>query len=234
MTPLCSDCPYSQTYTYDVWGNLTQRQGWGGENASYTATFNNNRRNGSTYDAAGNVMSAAGQTFAYDATGQQATASVTNLQQAYDGDGLRVRKTENGVTTYYLRSSVLGGQVIAEISPGGTWKRGYVYAGSELLALQDSGVYWTHQDPVTKSQRVTNSAGTVTSAIELDPWGGETGRSSNQAFQPHRFTTYERDGNQSDEAMYRRYNRWWSRFDQPDPYDGSYDPTIFRETFTGQ
>ena len=23
--------------------------------------------------------------------------------------------------------------------------------------------------------------------------------------------------------MFRRYNRWWSRFDQPDPYDGSYD-----------
>ena len=25
------------------------------------------------------------------------------------------------------------------------------------------------------------------------------------------------------EAMFRRYNRWHSRFDQPDPYDGSYD-----------
>jgi hypothetical protein len=25
--------------------------------------------------------------------------------------------------------------------------------------------------------------------------------------------------------MHRRYNRWWSRFDQPDPYDGSYDLT---------
>ena len=25
--------------------------------------------------------------------------------------------------------------------------------------------------------------------------------------------------------MNRRYNRWWSRFDQPDPYDGSYDIT---------
>lgn len=23
----------------------------------------------------------------------------------------------------------------------------------------------------------------------------------------------------------RRYNRWWSRFDQPDPYDGSYNLT---------
>ena len=29
----------------------------------------------------------------------------------------------------------------------------------------------------------------------------------------------------SDEAMFRRYNRWHSRFDQPDPYDGSYDAT---------
>jgi len=25
--------------------------------------------------------------------------------------------------------------------------------------------------------------------------------------------------------MFRRYNRWWSRFDQPDPYDASYDLT---------
>ena len=25
--------------------------------------------------------------------------------------------------------------------------------------------------------------------------------------------------------MFRRYNRWYSRFDQPDPYDGSYDLT---------
>lgn len=29
--------------------------------------------------------------------------------------------------------------------------------------------------------------------------------------------------NGGDEAMHRRYNRWWSRFEQPDPYDGSYD-----------
>jgi RHS repeat-associated protein len=87
-----------------------------------------------------------------------------------------------------------------------------------------------HQDPVAKSKRVTNSAGTVVSTVELDPWGGNTNRSNNDAFQPRKFTTYERDGNASDEAMHRRYNRWWSRFDQPDPYDGSYnlgDPQSF-------
>jgi RHS repeat-associated protein len=76
---------------------------------------------------------------------------------------------------------------------------------------------------VAKSQRLTDINGSVVSTIELDPWGGDTNRSNNSGFQPQRFTSYLRDGNESDEAMMRRYNRWWSRFDQPDPYDGSYD-----------
>jgi hypothetical protein len=36
-----------------------------------------------------------------------------------------------------------------------------------------------NQDPVTKSQRITNGSGTITSTIDLDPWDGETSRSSN-------------------------------------------------------
>src|SRR5687767_4299639 len=82
-----------------------------------------------------------------------------------------------------------------------------------------------HQDPVVKSKRVTDGSGNVVSTVELDPWGGDTARSNNETFQPRRFTTYDRDGNASDEAMHRRYNRWHSRFDQPDPYGGSYDTT---------
>jgi hypothetical protein len=42
--------------------------------------------------------------------------------------------------------------------------------------------------------------------VATQGWGSETNRSS-EAFQPHKFTTYERDGNASDEAMHRRYNR---------------------------
>ena len=80
-----------------------------------------------------------------------------------------------------------------------------------------------HQDPLVKSKRITDSSGTVVSSIELDPWGGNTNRTSNGAFQPRWFNGYERDNNGADEAMFRRYNRWWSRFDQADPYDGSYD-----------
>ena len=170
-----------------------------------------------------------GQNFTYDATGQAATASYSGylLQQYYDGNGLRAKRTDNGATTYYLRSSLLGGQVVGEITWAGSawqWNRGYVYLGGELIATQQqSAVYWVHQDPLVKSKRVTNISGSVVSTIELDPWGGNTNRNSNDTFQPHKFTNYERDANASDEAMYRRYNRWWSRFDQPDPYNGSYD-----------
>lgn len=226
QVPLAYDGPYSHGYQYDQFGNITFREGWGGDNPSFTATYTNNRRNGLTYDAAGNLTNDGGQNFSYDATGQQASASYSGylLQQYYDGDRLRGKKVDNGATTYYLRSSVLGGQVVAEINGAGAWQRGYVYLGGELLALQQNNqVSWVHQDPVAKSKRVTDGNGTVVSTVELDPFGGNTNRNSNDAFQPHKFTNYERDANASDEAMHRRYNRWWSRFDQPDPYDGSYD-----------
>lgn len=219
------DGPYAQRYNYDVWGNITSREGWGGDNANFTATYTNNKRDGLTYGPAGHLLFDGGHTMTYDATGQQATASFPGymLEQYYDGNGLRVKKSDAGTVTLYLRSSVLGGQVVAEMSSSGAWQRGYVYLGSELLAVQQSGVYWMHQDPFVKSKRVTNSSGNVVSTLELDPWGGNTNRNNNDVFQPHRFTNYNRDLNAADDAMFRRYNRWWSRFDQPDPSDGSYN-----------
>src|SRR5256714_10898054 len=78
-------------------------------------------------------------------------ASSSGIAQAYDGNGLRVKKTEYGATTWYLRSSVLGGQVIAELDGNGGWSRGYVYAGSSLMAVQQgqaNAVYWVYEDPI--------------------------------------------------------------------------------------
>jgi RHS repeat-associated protein len=239
------DGPYSQGYVYDQWGNMTQRYGWGGEvhgttagNTNYLNYYYqtssggpnygqiNNQRSGFGYDAAGNLTWDGGQSFQYDVTGQQTSASYGGyyLNQYYDGDGLRVAKDDNGAVTYYLRSTLLGGQVVSEFNSGGGWMRGYVYQSNGLLAiLQNGTIYWNHEDPVTKSKRITDSSGNVYSAVESDPFGADTNRSGNQYFQPHRYTNYERDGNQSDVAMFRRFNRWHSRFDQPDSFDGSYD-----------
>ena len=70
---------------------------------------------------------------------------------------------------------------------------------------------------------MTDTSGAIISAVELDPFGADTPHSGSSAFQPRKFTSYERDANGSDDAMFRRYNRWHTRFDQPDPYEGSYD-----------
>jgi len=228
------DGPYAHSYRYDQRGNMWYRVGWGGWFNPWLEQWPSYVNNHMTtvpgtsltisYDAAGNLINDGTQSYAYDATGQQTSGG--GVTQSYDGDRLRVKKVENNVTTYYLRSSVLGGQVISELNTSGVLQRGYVYLGGQMLAIQQNNqVSWVHQDPVTKSQRITNGSGAITSTIDLDPWGGETSRSSNQAFQPHRYTTYERDGNGGDEAMVRRYAGKWHRFVQPDPADGSYDWT---------
>ncbi|HYG78947.1 MAG TPA: RHS repeat-associated core domain-containing protein, partial [Pyrinomonadaceae bacterium] len=232
--------PYAANYTFDQFGNMIWRNGWGVANAqyAYNPQFAGNKMTVNPvtgaavgYDLAGNLTNDGMQTYTYYATGQQATASGSGLTQTYDGDGLRVKKTENGVTTCYLRSTMLGKQVVLEITgsaPVGQMVRGYVFLGGQMLAVQqgdqvDGVVNWVHQDPVTKSQRLTSGTGAVVSTIDVDPWGGETARSSNQSQQPRRFTNYERDANGGDEAMFRRYESKWARFAQPDPYDGSYN-----------
>jgi RHS repeat-associated protein len=97
-------------------------------------------------------------------------------------------------------------------------------ANRYVFGVLSAHAEWVHQDPVTKSQRFTSSTGALlANRVDLDPWGLETDRSVSPEKQPRRFTTYERDSNKSDEAMSRRYTAKRNRFDQPDPWDGSYN-----------
>lgn len=223
--------PYAQNQSFDVYGNMIQRNGWGTTNSSYPLTsFVNNRMqtNPNTgaamlYDASGNLTNDGTESFTYDATGQQTFASASNLYQYYDGDGLRIKKIEYGATSYYIRSSVLGNQVLGELYSG-SWSRLYTYLGNQVLMMRHNGqVRYVHSDPITKSQRVTDYYGNVVSTVDMDPWGGETNRSVNQGVMSRRYTSYERDGNGGDEAQMRRYQSRWTRFSQPDPFDGSYN-----------
>jgi RHS repeat-associated protein len=223
-----SNGPYGQSYLYDVWGNITQRNGSGGWNPQVSYSYANNRNTALQYDLAGNVTWD-GSILRYDATGQQVQATkmgAWNVTQYYNGDRLRVKKLDNFIT-YYLRSSVLGGQVVAELDESGAWTRGFVYdGGGQLLTIQQQGGNrWMHQDPVTKSKRMTDTVGGVAAIIDLDPWGGETNRTVNGSLLSRKYTTYDRNSNGRDEAMFRSYHAWFSRFDQPDPNDGSYDLT---------
>ena len=103
-----------------------------------------------------------------------------NITQGFDGDGQRVKFVENSTTTYYVRSSALGGQTITEVDQSGTKKRGYVYAGGAVIAKQEgSQVLWDHSDVSGVSRRLTNSSGTVTSKVETDPLGTQVDDTAN-------------------------------------------------------
>ncbi len=111
--------PYAQTYSYDVWGNLTGKTGqhWS-KGQTFTATYADNKRAGWSYDAAGNMLSddsRYGRQYTYDAAGRkvaatehqvqgggQTTRIETNLtlRQSADGDGQRARREEQRITRF--------------------------------------------------------------------------------------------------------------------------------------
>lgn len=177
--------PYEQGYGYDVFDNLRYRS-WrvwrtynfpGGTTTqpstdAYNETWENNKNTAWTYDAAGNLKNMGSRQYNYDAAGRMTYVSERGIQQAYDGDDRLTKRTDNGATVYYVRSSALGGMTVAEVNGSGARLRGYVYAGGQLLAKQEGGqVYWDHRDARNTSNQLSNSARTVTSKVEMDPLG---------------------------------------------------------------
>lgn len=80
------------------------------------------------------------------------TRTTTNTQE-YGGDGQQVRDPDlrtatspqvgiNPITktTYYLRSSVLGGQTVTEYDATGARQKSYSYLGGEVLSETTKGM----------------------------------------------------------------------------------------------
>lgn len=193
--PPSDNRPYHQSFTYDAFNHLTSQVGqhWSQGPNSSDSSFINNRRVGSDYDADGNVLSG-NAAYTYNSAGQIAVVQwgTDNTVQGFDGNGLRVKTTETTVSNgqsstevrYYVRSTVLGGQVVTEMSGNGTKKRTFVYAGGQVLAWQRivegvQRVTWEHRDPSNVSFRTTNEDGTMNgqtyvgdgAPAELDPSG---------------------------------------------------------------
>ena len=156
---------------------------------------------GWNHDADGRLLADNDQNYTYDASGQMVTAQADSVTtQSFDGEGQRVKtvKTEgaSSTTTYYVRSSVLGGQVLTELSSNGAKQRTFVYSGNQVLAWQESPfgsprVMWEHRDPSNASFRMSDinaslSTGTdQEQAAELDPLGADSGTSNNYLIDPN-------------------------------------------------
>jgi hypothetical protein len=167
-----TDRPYWQNYGYDAFDHLTSRttKHWSKSQAYISGdSYSNNRRVDWQYDAAGNLTDNLAIQYSYDAAGRMSFVSSGTLNQFFDGDGQRVKSTEPSDVTYYVRSTVLKGQVIAELDGAGARRRGFIYAGGALLAeWQNGSVAFTHKDPSGTSVRDGSGA------HELDPMGADT------------------------------------------------------------
>lgn len=179
--------PYRQSYQHDIFGNLTQRENrfWS-QTDSLTTSYANNRRQDPLfhYDEEGNLTQDRDLAYTYDAAGRNATlfsaANGRTIGLSYDGDSRALKRTETqagtATVTYYLRSSVLGGKIIAELNQSGVKQKGYVFADGQLLAIQENNaVKWRHENPLTGSSGVSTAEGWYSPEAEPDPTGVNVG-----------------------------------------------------------
>lgn len=140
------------------------------------------------YDAGGHHVNVQQTTSVQSPNNPNLVLTTTTATSAiYDGSGQRVARTETRQTnanppsvqtTYFLRSSVLGGQVISDYDAQGTRTGGYVYAGGNLLYVQRYGQnMWHFVNPATGDARDTDITGKLINDTHLDPEGVNTGAS---------------------------------------------------------
>ena len=98
-----------------------------------------------SYDANGNVVATGGKTFAYDSENRLKSMNGGAVTLLYDGDGNRVAKTVNGVTTRYLVDDLnpTGYAQVVEESVNGSVQRSYSYGLQRIDEIQLVNNTWT-------------------------------------------------------------------------------------------
>ena len=93
----------SAAYSLDPVGNrLSLNSSLPGINSGSFGYNADDQISSESYDLDGNVLAAGGNTFVYDAENHMTSANNGAVRMIYDGDGNRVAKIVNGVTTQYL------------------------------------------------------------------------------------------------------------------------------------
>ena len=159
-------------WTYDGVGNRQT------ENSSaYTYYQNTNKLNTANgivfgYDNNGNTTTEADRQYVYNQNQRliQVNDGSMTASYTYNGNGQRVKKVVNGVTTIFHYS--LSGQIIAESNSAGNVTVEYVYLNGQPLAKIDStGVNYIHIDHLGTPSVMTDATGAKVWEIETRPFG---------------------------------------------------------------
>lgn len=231
---------WNQTYTFDRYGNrnfnesltttLPKNCGTSPNftvcstdvpivNPSVSATTN--RLTGTTYDAAGNVITdAEGRHFTYDAENKQieveSSSEVIIGTYYFDGDGKRVKKIVPGTGEVTVFVNDAGGKLVAEYST--------------IIETQEPRVQYLTNDHLGSPRVNTDQNGLVVSRTDYMPYGEEIVGLGNRTINENYvaddvrqgFTGYENDGETGlDFAQARMYRSGLGRFTGSDPLHSS-------------
>jgi RHS repeat-associated protein len=229
------------SYAYDRFGNRWQQNPYaGGTCYSVQQTYtmnnggnNNNRMDGASYDAVGNLLHdpSTGANYTYDAEGRLITAGAYSY--IYDAEGRRVAKLSSGtITNEYLFDSS-GAQQI-ELDGSGNVLHTNVFAGGKLLATYQGGqTYFHFSDWLGNRRAEINTQGQTTLTCANFPFGDGLNCTGSMDPTEHHFTGKERDSETGSDYFRARYmsssmGRFmtpdWSAKPIPTPYADLFDP----------
>jgi RHS repeat-associated protein len=179
------------TYTYDAVGNRLSRTGPGG--VLVYAYDPNDRMIAAgpttfSHDANGNVVAktAAGitTTYGYDDRNhlRSAAGGGPTSSYVYDGDGVRVGATVNGVETRYLQNR-LGAvpTVLEERNASGGLLASYVRGGGLISQARGADRSFYLPDALGSTRALVDRAGAVTDTFTFDAFGNLQARTGNTA-----------------------------------------------------
>jgi RHS repeat-associated protein len=169
------------TYAYDKVGNRTSQTKFGTTTShSYDAadelssTTSGGNTTNYSYDNDGQQTGQGTKTFAYNLAGQltqAADASTTLASFTYDGNGNRLSKTANAVTTSYAWDENNDLPQLALEQEGGSTLRSYQY-GSDLISMSAGGsAYYFHHDALGTTSAITKQTGATEWTYTYDPYG---------------------------------------------------------------
>ncbi|MFZ0617186.1 MAG: RHS repeat-associated core domain-containing protein [Candidatus Acidiferrales bacterium] len=219
----------------DFWGNLSQINGTqcatGTLSVVINTTTNRIATSGFSYDSSGDMTAdGSGYAYTFDAENHLTQASGTpsgTWTYVYDGNGLRVEKTNGTNGTLYWRD--LSGNTIAETDLTGSTTdsayREYIFFAGGRVAQRDAAtptpnVYFYYTDQVGSIGTITKANGTPCYQATFTPYGQEMATQTACASN-YKFTGYERDAETGlDYAFARYYNQRLGRFMSADPLGG--------------
>jgi len=210
------------SYGYDPAGNRTAKTPYlNGFQQAPTTYYNYDSANqaynsdfGSrSYDENGALVYDGGRGYGWNLQRLLASAYANGVSAyfAYDGDGRRIQRTQNGVTTSYVVNTLPKiSQVLKETTNGTTTY--YVYGHDLLYTVVGSTPHYIHQDALGSTISVTDGTGFEESHFSWDVFGLLSAGSSWYYFPPHGFAGEERDDTTLIYLRARYYDPWFGQF----------------------